>query len=102
MYITRVIPAPVTSVWFGTAVQSHHIDSTETIQDTGEGGARVGTRVQVFERFEPEDARAGYMPYSKGLSDRNRLAGGSQLISKFLREIEPTVSQFLNVHAFRK
>ena len=40
--------------------------------------------------------------YSKGLSDRNRLAGGSQLISKFLREIEPTVSQFLNVHAFRK
>ena len=36
-------------------------------------------------------------PYSKGLSDRNRLAGGSQLISKFLREIEPTVSQFLNV-----
>ena len=40
--------------------------------------------------------------YSKGLSERNRLAGGSQLISKFLREIEPTVSQFLNVHAFRK
>ena len=40
--------------------------------------------------------------YSKGLSDRNRLAGGSQLISKFLREIEPTVRQFLNVHAFRK
>ena len=40
--------------------------------------------------------------YSKGLSHRNRLAGGSQLISKFLREIEPTVSQFLNVHAFRK
>jgi hypothetical protein len=40
--------------------------------------------------------------YRKGLSDRNRLAGGSQLISKFLREIEPTVSQFLNVHAFRK
>ena len=40
--------------------------------------------------------------YSKGLSDRNRLAAGSQLISKFLREIEPTVSQFLNVHAFRK
>ena len=36
--------------------------------------------------------------YSKGLSDRNRLAGGSHLISKFLREIEPTVSQFLNVH----
>ena len=24
--------------------------------------------------------------YSKGLSDRNRLAGGSQLISKFLRD----------------
>ena len=40
--------------------------------------------------------------YSKGLSDRNRLAGGSHLISKFSREIEPTVSQFLNVHAFRK
>ena len=36
--------------------------------------------------------------YSKGLSDRNRLAGGSQLISKFLREIEQTASQFLNVH----
>ena len=36
--------------------------------------------------------------YSKGLSHRNRLAGGSQSISKFSREIEPTVSQFLNVH----
>ena len=36
--------------------------------------------------------------YSKGLSHRNRLAEGSQSISKFSREIEPTVSQFLNVH----
>ena len=47
-------------------------------------------------------SRALGIQYSRGLSDRNRLAGGSQLISKFLREIEPTVSQFLNVHAFRK
>ena len=37
-------------------------------------------------------------PYSKGLSHRNRLGGGSQSISKFSWEIEPTVSQFLNVH----
>ena len=36
--------------------------------------------------------------YSKGLSHRNRLGGGSQSISKFSWEIEPTVSQFLNVH----
>ena len=34
----------------------------------------------------------------KGLSHRNRLGGGSQSISKFSWEIEPTVSQFLNVH----
>ena len=37
--------------------------------------------------------------YSKGLSHRNRPAAGSQSISKFLREIELTVSQFLNVPA---
>ena len=36
--------------------------------------------------------------YSKSLTHRNRLAGGSQSISKCAREIEPTVSQFLNVH----
>ena len=35
--------------------------------------------------------------YNKGLSHRNRPAAGSQSISKFLREIGPTVSQFLNV-----
>ena len=39
-----------------------------------------------------------YINYSKGLSHRNRLGGGSQSISKFSWEIEPTVSQFLNVH----
>ena len=60
-------------------------------------GAHVAHEVWLFD-FE----RAVWSSYSKGLSDRNRLAGGSQLISKFLREIEPTVSQFLNVHAFRK
>ena len=36
--------------------------------------------------------------YSKAWSDRNRLTGGSQLISKCAREIGTTVSQFLNVH----
>ena len=36
--------------------------------------------------------------YSKSPTHRNRLAGGSQSISKCAREIEPTVSQFLNVH----
>ena len=36
--------------------------------------------------------------YSKGPSHRNRPAAVSQSISKFLREIELTVSQFLNVH----
>jgi hypothetical protein len=39
-----------------------------------------------------------YFYYSKSPSHKNRLAGGSQSISKFLREIEQSVSQFLNVH----
>ena len=39
-----------------------------------------------------------YINYSKGLSHRNCLGGGSQSISKFSWEIEPTVSQSLNVH----
>ena len=38
------------------------------------------------------------LPYSKVWTHRNRLAGGSQSIFKCAREIEPTVSQFLNVH----
>ena len=36
-----------------------------------------------------------YFYYSKSPSHKNRLAGGSQSISKFLREIEQSVSQFL-------
>ena len=36
--------------------------------------------------------------YSTVWTHRNRLAGGSQSISKCAREIGPTVSQFLNVH----
>ena len=66
----------------------------------GVTGHRTGHDVPyTFNTRARERAREGAgTGYSKGLSHRNRLGGGSQSISKFSWEIEPTVSQFLNVH----